>query len=230
MVGGNEHILALKLAHNHKYLGGKMRKYYLLSLLIYTTVLSGCASIISDTSYPVRIVSTPEQADFSITNEDGIKVHSGVTPSTVILKSGAGYFDGERYTINYSKEGYNPQTTLLDSGVNGWYFGNFLFGGLTGLLIIDPATGAMFDLPEEASASLTKQNRQTTSNSAPIYSPATLVPQPQTAQQPLQPVVQEETVPIYQQPQVRESKTDLRYCLSLVDNKAIAECVQKAKR
>ena len=34
-------------------------------------------------------------------------------------------------------------------------FGNILFGGIIGLLIIDPITGAMFKLPEKADASLT---------------------------------------------------------------------------
>jgi len=30
--------------------------------------------------------------------------------------------------------------------LNGWYFGNIIFGGLIGLLIVDPATGAMYRL------------------------------------------------------------------------------------
>lgn len=137
-----------------------MKKQCLLPLLLCTTVLSGCASIVSGSNSPVRIASTPEQADFTITNEDGIKVHSGITPSTVTLKNGAGYFDGESYSINYSKDGYNPQTATLNSGVNGWYFGNLLFGGFLGLLVIDPATGAMFDLPDDLSVSLMKQSQQ----------------------------------------------------------------------
>lgn len=30
--------------------------------------------------------------------------------------------------------------------MDGWYFGNILFGGLIGFLIVDPATGAMYTL------------------------------------------------------------------------------------
>lgn len=30
--------------------------------------------------------------------------------------------------------------------MNGWYIGNLLFGGIIGLLIVDPATGAMWTL------------------------------------------------------------------------------------
>jgi hypothetical protein len=39
--------------------------------------------------------------------------------------------------------------------VDGWYFGNLLFGGLIGLLIVDPATGAMYKLePNEINCNL----------------------------------------------------------------------------
>jgi hypothetical protein len=34
--------------------------------------------------------------------------------------------------------------------VNGWYFGNIIFGGLIGLLAVDPATGAMYTLKPDA--------------------------------------------------------------------------------
>lgn len=46
---------------------------------------------------------------------------------------------------------------------------------------------------------------------------------------PAQPVV-EQAVPTYQQPQSGQSETDLTYCLNLMDNKAIVECVRKAKK
>jgi hypothetical protein len=44
----------------------------------------------------------------------------------------------------------------VSAGLNGWYLGNLLFGGLVGLLVVDPATGAMFRLPEDATVNLTK--------------------------------------------------------------------------
>ena len=43
---------------------------------------------------------------------------------------------------------------ILESEVDSWYFGNILFGGLIGMLIIDPATGAMWKLPENVSTDL----------------------------------------------------------------------------
>ncbi|MGZ5051388.1 MAG: hypothetical protein ACXWF8_10700 [Methylobacter sp.] len=117
--------------------------------------MSGCASIISQSSWPVAIKSTPETTAFTITNQKGEKIHSGTTPATVNLASGAGFFDGESYTVHFTKAGYQDKTATLNASVNGWYWGNFAFGGILGLLIIDPATGAMFRLPESFNVDLT---------------------------------------------------------------------------
>lgn len=38
--------------------------------------------------------------------------------------------------------------------MDGWYIGNIFFGGLMGLLVIDPITGAMWKLPKIVSVSL----------------------------------------------------------------------------
>lgn len=116
--------------------------------------LGGCASIVSDSKYPVSITSSPSGAAYQINNEKGVFVHSGVTPDQVILPAGAGYFDGERYQITFKKDGYNGSTSIVNSGLNGWYWGNILFGGIIGMLIVDPATGAMYKLPAGTYASL----------------------------------------------------------------------------
>ena len=126
-----------------------MKKKVVFVALVGTAVLSGCASIVSQSSWPVVIQSNPDQAKFTITNQKGTVIHSGTTPQTVTLSSGAGYFDGEKYKITFSHEGREDATATLDSSINGWYFGNFLFGGLIGLLIVDPSTGAMWKLPEK---------------------------------------------------------------------------------
>lgn len=116
--------------------------------------LQGCASILGDSRYPVTVSSAPQGASFEITDKSGQLVHSGNTPSTVTLKSGKGYFSGQTYTLRFKKEGYPDKTVKLDSSVSGWYWGNIVFGGLIGLLIVDPATGAMYKLPELVSADM----------------------------------------------------------------------------
>lgn len=120
-------------------------------------LLFGCASIVSDDDYPLRIHSNPEGADITIKNEDGETVYSGTTPTTVHLESSCGYFDGETYCVTFSKAGYKEEKTIVDSNLDEWYLGNIIFGGLIGILIVDPATGSMFELPEKVSTTLTKE-------------------------------------------------------------------------
>lgn len=132
------------------------RNTLLASLAVATiSATSGCASIISDSSYPVAIDSTPAGADYTVVNKKGNVVHSGTTPEQVTLKAGSSYFSGEKYQITYHKEQYQETQTTLDTSIDGWYWGNLVFGGLLGMLVIDPATGAMYKLPERTSTVLT---------------------------------------------------------------------------
>lgn len=124
-------------------------KQVLLPLFLLMLLASGCASIVSHTTYPVQISSVPDKASFTITNRKGREVASGNTPSTVILKSGGGYFQRAIYSIKFSKEGYDSKVVTLRSDINGWYFGNFVIGGALGMLIIDPATGAMYKINQK---------------------------------------------------------------------------------
>jgi hypothetical protein len=49
----------------------------------------------------------------------------------------------------------------LDSSVSGWYFGNLAFGGVIGMLIVDPLTGAMYNLtPDKIDQPLTGSQTQ----------------------------------------------------------------------
>lgn len=131
-----------------------MRAVNLLASLSAATVLSGCASIFSEQTYPVQVTSEPSRASIEIKDEDGNVVYNGSTPATVKLTSSAGYFDGERYTVTFRKDGYDEEQFVINSGIDGWYWGNILLGGILGMLIIDPATGAMYDLPSKAGATL----------------------------------------------------------------------------
>lgn len=124
-------------------------------IAIMAFAVTGCASIVSDSKYPVAVTSSPSGAAYEIVNESGVSVRSGVTPDEVTLRAGAGYFDGEKYTVTYRKDGYNSSTQTLESGIDGWYWGNIVIGGLIGMLIVDPATGAMYTLPEKINSTLT---------------------------------------------------------------------------
>ncbi len=124
-------------------------KKALIAIAIATS-LSGCATIIGSTTQPLTIKSTPEGANVVVINRAGEKIHSGVAPMTVTLNRGAGYFKPEIYTIKFDKEGYESKEVVVSGQVNGWYFGNIIFGGLIiGMLIVDPNTGAMYSLSSD---------------------------------------------------------------------------------
>ncbi len=131
-----------------------MKTRHLAMLTLVGAMTTACSSIISDTDYPVAINSNPAGAEFRISNRDGQRIHNGTTPATVTLRSSAGYFRGESYSIELSKSGYTDRVYTLSSSIDGWYWGNILLGGIIGMLIVDPATGAMYNLPGRVDISL----------------------------------------------------------------------------
>ncbi len=121
------------------------------SVVIFILALCfvGCASIVSQSTYPVTISSSPDGAEITVTDSDGKIYLEGTTPATISLDAGAGFFKGANYTVTFELPGYTKHTAEIDRGVDGWYIGgNLLFGGLIGYLIIDPATGAMWTLSD----------------------------------------------------------------------------------
>lgn len=126
----------------------------------------GCASIVSKSDWPVYVKSTPDQADVTITDvKEGKKIFTGKTPTTCTLSSKSGYFSGKEYTVDITKEGFESKTLQITSPLNGWYVGNLVFGGLIGILIVDPLTGSMWTLsPREMDVTLTKKIAQAPSD------------------------------------------------------------------
>jgi hypothetical protein len=130
-------------------------KIKILSLLITPFLFTGCASIIDGGSKAVHINSNPAGAKVTISNRDGKAVSVQTTPAIVVLERSRGYFSGEDYKLVFEQAGYYPYETHVTSSVDGWYFGNILFGGLIGCLLIDPATGDMFTLtPRDVNCNL----------------------------------------------------------------------------
>jgi hypothetical protein len=112
-----------------------------------SAVLAGCATIMGQSApEALNVRSTPDQANIVITDEAGTKIFEGKTPTSLPLEKKKGYFSGKKYSVNIKKDGHGEQTIAIDTKVNGWYVANILFGGLIGLLIVDPATGAMWTL------------------------------------------------------------------------------------
>jgi len=60
----------------------RLKTAVLLSLLIS---VSGCATIMGDPTHTMPISSTPSDASVLITDEKGVEVFKGTTPTTVTL-------------------------------------------------------------------------------------------------------------------------------------------------
>jgi len=123
----------------------KMTAIFIISISLF----SSCASIVSKSSYPLSINSNPSNARITITDKKGKEIYLGNTPATVKLKAGAGFFSRAEYQVRISSPGYDDKIVPITFKLNNWYFGNILIGGLLGMLIIDPATGAMWKIETE---------------------------------------------------------------------------------
>lgn len=126
-------------------------------LLLPVVCLTGCATIVGKDVFPLTINSRPDGASISIVDEKGKKMFTGTTPSTVTLSAGEAYFHAKTYTITFSKPGFADQHATVKSTLSGWYFGNILFGGLIGVLIVDPISGKMWKLQPDVTANLTEK-------------------------------------------------------------------------
>ena len=152
-------------------------------LLVVSFSLSGCASIVSKTSYPVHIRTEPKGSFVSITDRKGKEIFKGQSPATVNLKSGAGFFTKAEYQVRLSSPGYSEKIVPINFKINGWYFGNILIGGLIGMLIVDPATGAMWRIADPiVNETLQRTIISTTSNPSLNFLDVNSIPEEARAQ------------------------------------------------
>jgi hypothetical protein len=125
------------------------KAFHLFSILFSIAVFSSCATIVSKSSYPVSFGSSPAGTTVTVTNREHVEVFKGKTPCAVKLKAGSRFFSKEQYTLKFSRPGYEDKVVPINFKINGWYFGNVLIGGVIGMLIVDPATGAMWKIEQD---------------------------------------------------------------------------------
>jgi len=127
-----------------------MKKKMLTICLVLASLVSGCCSIMCTDEKTISVKSSPSKADFTIRDRKSNTIHQGITPTRVTLKRGNGWFQKANYQITFKKEGYKTNTVPIRQGFEtGWYFGgNIVFGGLVGIVIIDPLTGAMWTIED----------------------------------------------------------------------------------
>jgi len=133
----------------------------ILVSVVFMTAFYGCASIVSGGRQSISIMTRPQGANITIYDSHNVEVWSSQTPANVTLKRGDGYFQGAAYRIEVKKKGYSKKQFQITSTLNaGWYIvGNLFIGGWIGWLIVDPITGAMWNLtPKNVSIALKSEN------------------------------------------------------------------------
>lgn len=120
-------------------------------LMCLSILFTDCATIVSKAVYPITINTIPSNAKVVIKDEIGNIIFYGNSPTTVYLDASAGFFRKASYFVTVSSEGYEEQLSPIPIriGIDGWYFANILFTGAIGLLIVDPASGAMYKLLDD---------------------------------------------------------------------------------
>ena len=126
-----------------------LRAVSVLAAIGVGTALSGCATIVHSGPRPVSVASTPSGATVSIYDRNDKLVETNTTPFVAQLPTKYGYFKGQTYRLVFELPAHAPAEVKLEPSLSGWYFGNIVFGGLIGMLIVDPITGAMYNLSPE---------------------------------------------------------------------------------
>lgn len=145
----------------------KIVTIFMLGTIVFA---SSCASIVSKSSYPIMINSTPSEAKITITDRKGYEIYKGNTPASMKLDASYGFFSKAKYQVKFEKEGYDSKIVPIVFKLDGWYFGNLIFGGLIGFLIVDPATGAMYRLDTEfLNETLSQSSAKAESEDLKIY-------------------------------------------------------------
>ena len=138
-----------------------LRKMLPVAILGACAVMSGCATIVHGGPRAISIASNPPGAKVSIFDRSNTLVQTGTTPFIAQLPTHFGYFKAQEYRLVFELPSYVTTEAYLESSVSGWYYVNLVFGGLIGMLIVDPLTGAMFNLtPEKIEQPLTASQTQ----------------------------------------------------------------------
>ncbi len=130
----------------------KHRTLTVIALAFGIAPMLGCATIMKGGDQKMAFRGDPSGARISVFDSRGTLVTDGKTPVTLPLKKGDGYFQAARYKVVFEAPGYAKKEIWLSGSLEaGWYIaGNLVVGGLIGWLIVDPITGAMWNLGPEA--------------------------------------------------------------------------------
>lgn len=131
----------------------------ILCVILSLVLLVGCATLFKGKDQKVKISSSPDSARVVIKTTGGVQISEGRTPMVARVSK------KNEYVVTVSLPNYkDASVTILKDGIEGWFWGNILCGGIIGI-IIDASNGAMNELsPNEISVTLltayNSQNRE----------------------------------------------------------------------
>jgi hypothetical protein len=206
-----------------------MKKRHLLSLLLCTTVLSGCASMFEGTTQNIT-VSTINDKDVdktrcNIVNEEGAW---NTSPNSTI----GIHKDGNVMDIQCKNDFQNGISHVEPSFNGGYIFLDILLDACIISCIVDGTNNSFYEYPHSINVQM-NENNKATSLKPVMNKTVEQTPAPSYQNMPVTQTAVENTMPSYeqsyQQPQAHTSGKDLRGCLALVDNALIAKCVKASK-
>jgi len=106
----------------------------LFPVLVLTSLLCSCASIITGSTDDILVTSHPAGASFRTSL--GTR---GTTPQTITVP------DDEDISITISEDGYEEYNTFVGTRYSWWIVGNAVLGGIIGLVVDVAAYGHVHD-------------------------------------------------------------------------------------
>lgn len=123
-----------------------MRRLFCLLAMAALVGLAGCASIVSDNDSTTYIETIPEKCRCTLHGQDFKRVV--FTPDSINLPS-----DAAPLTVMCEADNYQATSVELDTKMDGWVFGNILFGGVIGA-VVDAGRGAGQKYPPKLTVQL----------------------------------------------------------------------------
>ena len=133
-----------------------IRKQTILKTSLATALcfsFTSCATLFTRSKYDVRLNSYPQNATFKVVDAKGRLVATGITPATVRLKAGGGFFKRGKYLVSMNKTGYYPVESIISSEYDANNLLNLFSWGLYGFAL-DGYTGAMWKFGDGYSVTL----------------------------------------------------------------------------
>jgi len=142
-----------------------LKQMFVVAMIGACTVMTGCATIVHSGPRAISVASTPPGAKVSVYDRSNTLVQTNATPFVAQLNTKYSYFKAQTYRLVFEMPAHATAEVNLNSSLSGWYFGNLVFGGLIGMLIVDPLTGAMYNLkPEKIEQPLTASQAEVIRN------------------------------------------------------------------